>query len=206
MSGEQSNGKRIREVRKALGLTQEALAKFAQCDLKTLRRAENSGSVNASTLHRISLALNVDFRELTQKPLQSSGERANGERANTGTVWSFYEVFNLGDALALTDFFHEDATLELPSTALNPDDEVVLGKARIQRRWECAFAESQSEKLSLNNVRIEAAGDYVFARAICIRIRRLADSQHFRASFAQDFLLTNGKIHQLTIIQNCIPI
>ena len=64
MRGLRVNGERICELRKLLAMTQEQLAIRAACDVKTLRKAEQSGNVDVSTLRKLAAALGVSEEEL----------------------------------------------------------------------------------------------------------------------------------------------
>jgi len=65
----QEIGKKIREIRKKLGLTQEQLAQKAEIPYATLIKIENGHVVNPTinTLQKIALALGVTVDELLVK-------------------------------------------------------------------------------------------------------------------------------------------
>jgi hypothetical protein len=64
MRGVPANGAYIKAKRRSRGLTQEALANAARCDIKTVYRAENDAHLDMSTLTRLALALRVPYRRV----------------------------------------------------------------------------------------------------------------------------------------------
>ena len=53
------DGSRLRQLRRALAYTQEQLATKAECDAKTVRKAERSEPLDLATIERLALALGV---------------------------------------------------------------------------------------------------------------------------------------------------
>jgi DNA-binding XRE family transcriptional regulator len=64
MRGVPANGADIKEMRRSRGLTQEALADAARCDIKTVYRAESGACLDVTTLARLADALRVPFRKV----------------------------------------------------------------------------------------------------------------------------------------------
>jgi transcriptional regulator with XRE-family HTH domain len=62
LRGIQANGAHIYRARRLQGLTQEALASAADCDEKTIRRAEKGCRLDIATLLRIAKALKLPYR------------------------------------------------------------------------------------------------------------------------------------------------
>jgi transcriptional regulator with XRE-family HTH domain len=60
-----SNGKRIVELRRSLGLTQEQLARKAQLEKRTISGAENGKEKYLSTMLQIATALSVGLEDIT---------------------------------------------------------------------------------------------------------------------------------------------
>lgn len=64
-------GKRVRELRKAKGLTQQMLADLADIELSTINRIELGKAASSLTnLFAISVALNVHPKELLDFPVE----------------------------------------------------------------------------------------------------------------------------------------
>lgn len=67
MRGVPADGRFIKKGRRSLGLTQEALAADARCDVKTVYRAENDAFLDIATLVRLAAALDVPYRKVVQR-------------------------------------------------------------------------------------------------------------------------------------------
>jgi transcriptional regulator with XRE-family HTH domain len=66
MRGVQANGAFIKRARRSRGLTQEALADAARCDIKTVYRAESAGRLDMATLTRLAAALQIPYRKVVK--------------------------------------------------------------------------------------------------------------------------------------------
>jgi hypothetical protein len=66
MRGVPANGDYIKDRRRARGLTQEALAAAARCDIKTVYRAETGARLDMATLARLADALDVPYRRVVK--------------------------------------------------------------------------------------------------------------------------------------------
>jgi transcriptional regulator with XRE-family HTH domain len=66
LRGVQADGASIYRARRLQGLTQEALAAAAECDEKTIRRAEQGFHLDLATLSRIALALKMPYRRIIE--------------------------------------------------------------------------------------------------------------------------------------------
>jgi DNA-binding XRE family transcriptional regulator len=64
MRGVPANGAYIKQARRSRGLTQEALADAAGCDIKTVYRAEQAARLDMATLARLADALRVPYRRV----------------------------------------------------------------------------------------------------------------------------------------------
>jgi transcriptional regulator with XRE-family HTH domain len=64
MRGVPANGVYIKETRRERGLTQEALADAARCDIKTVYRAEHGACLDMATLKRLANSLRVPYRRV----------------------------------------------------------------------------------------------------------------------------------------------
>ena len=71
MRGVPANGAYIKEKRRERGLTQEALADAAGCDIKTVYRAENGACLDMATLKRLASALRVPYRQVVKANARS---------------------------------------------------------------------------------------------------------------------------------------
>jgi DNA-binding XRE family transcriptional regulator len=66
MRGVAANGDYIKERRRSRGLTQEALATAAHCDIKTVYRAESGAHLDMATLSRLAHVLRVPYRSVVK--------------------------------------------------------------------------------------------------------------------------------------------
>jgi transcriptional regulator with XRE-family HTH domain len=73
MRGSYADGERLRTARVGRGFTQEQLAALADVDVKTVRKAEHGKRLDAGTLARLALALEVDVRSVIQEAHNLSG-------------------------------------------------------------------------------------------------------------------------------------
>ena len=78
--GIETDGEKIREGRRRLGMTQEQFARQIQCDPKSIRKAERGGRMDLPLLTRIAKALETSVAELDAEASQSdlSAEQAVG--------------------------------------------------------------------------------------------------------------------------------
>lgn len=75
LRGVEAHGAFICQARRLLGLTQEALATAANCDVRTIRRAENNGRLDIATLVRMASALRAPYEKIVKsKPRRHSGQ------------------------------------------------------------------------------------------------------------------------------------
>lgn len=105
MRGVAAKGNRIAELRRSLGLTQEQLARRADCDEKTVRAAEHSRPIDVATLQRLAAALGVTHSEIAvpaEKELLNANKRA---------VWRYIEAFNARSPDAVANSFLEDGCI-----------------------------------------------------------------------------------------------
>ena len=72
---------------------------------------------------------------------------------------AFVEAFNRGDAVAIADFYTEDAKL------LPPNMEMVSGKQAIQAFWESAW-QMGVRSLNLETVEVGFDGDLAYERGV----------------------------------------
>jgi transcriptional regulator with XRE-family HTH domain len=64
LRGIEAHGAFVYHARRALGLTQETLASAADCDVRTISRAENNGRLDIGTLVRIANALRAPYQRV----------------------------------------------------------------------------------------------------------------------------------------------
>ena len=94
-------GEKIVQLRRSSGLTQEMLAADCECDVKTIRNAEHSRSLDVGTLRRIAARLKVAYGDIAAVPAPDR------RKANVATVeerrvcFTLYEVAD-ADQLATT--------------------------------------------------------------------------------------------------------
>jgi ketosteroid isomerase-like protein len=199
MRGVQAAGDRIIELRKARGLTQEALAARAECDVKTIRSSEKCRCLDVHSLRRIARALGAHFRDIVRDATPTSDEHANLD-----TIRRYFDAFNARDARAMTAFYDDDAVLVLSSTALGPSEETFHGKGELLQKWQTALSEVETEPYTPDNLRLDAVRDYVFARGVGIRLRGIATGWEATASYMCEFQLHDGKIVRQMIVYDTL--
>ncbi|MCA9204315.1 MAG: helix-turn-helix transcriptional regulator [Planctomycetales bacterium] len=65
MRGATANAKSAVKARQSLGLTQEELARLADVDVKTVRKAEHGGRLDLDTFTKLAFALQTDLNQLS---------------------------------------------------------------------------------------------------------------------------------------------
>ena len=110
MRGVNVNGERIRELRVTKGLTQELLAAAACCDVKTIRKAEQSGRLDARVVVAIANSLTCSLNELT-----SAGDKDLAIRRKE-IILQWNDFFYRREVEEIMRFHTEDAVWEIPGS------------------------------------------------------------------------------------------
>lgn len=193
MRGIQLNGPVIQQRRKALGLTQQRLAFRADCDTKTVRKAENSKRVDLATALRVASALGVAISELVE-PLSPDLQRANIQTAE-----DWVAAFNARNPDGVAGCFHRDGAINVLADPATPGAGEFRGQEGV-RQWARVFFETFiSQAVTRDMYTIDAIGDYVFLRIDRALVKCLLNGEQTEASAMWEFTIRRGKIIRLTI-------
>jgi transcriptional regulator with XRE-family HTH domain len=135
MRGTNANGPELTAARVARGLTQEQLAADARLDVKTVRKAEQGGRVDLTSLSRLAAVLDVPLDRLV-----SGGAESLADRARREAVHRWHRAWDAHDIDALVALYHADAVLSLPGEPIIPFGGVHRGVDAIRRCHETAWA------------------------------------------------------------------
>lgn len=113
MRGVMAAGDRITRQRRRQGLTQEQLAAQADCDVKTVRRAEHSGVIDMKSLKAIAAALNATHTELVVSA-PSSGSTLGESLEVQSILRRWLRAFGDNDFDRVLPTVHRGAVLYLP--------------------------------------------------------------------------------------------
>jgi transcriptional regulator with XRE-family HTH domain len=193
MRGIQLNGPAIKQHRKSLGLTQQRLAFQAECDTKTIRKAENSKRVDVDTALRIATALGVAIGELVESP---SAER---QQQNTQVAETWVEAFNARDPEAVADCFHKDGAIHVLAEPSIPGAGEFRGREQVRQWAQTTFETFHSEPVTRDMYAVDAVRDYVFLRVENVTVKCLPSGKQTKASAMWEFTIRGGKIVRLKI-------
>ncbi len=189
MRGIQVSGSKIRQLRKARGLTQQELAFQAQCDVKTIRKAENSKRVDLSTAGRLAAVLGVNVRDLAAAPTKSD------VAAGVAIVQAWTAAFNSRDPQAVAKVYDDNGVIIVMASPNIPGGGTFTGKEEIRRWAQESFNAFDVEKMGPDNQRIDTLGDVVFLRtARDLRVTSCATGQIAYAGAANEMRFADGKI------------
>jgi transcriptional regulator with XRE-family HTH domain len=195
MRGANADGDRIRNLRRSLGLTQDELARRAECDVKTIRKAEKDGRVDLATLRRIAAALNVTSADLDHPPADA---RAT-EQANLQVILGWIDAFNRRDVDAILECWHDDGVLQIPGMEGVPAGGTFCGKDEIRAHQELAFQTYRTEHLVLGNIQVNAVDNFVFARGNA-SVVHIPSGRETRCYAVHEFRLEAEKIAEHLVI------
>jgi transcriptional regulator with XRE-family HTH domain len=111
MRGTTANGKLVHAARVSRGLTQEQLASLAGVDAKTIRKAEQGKRLDARTLARLALALEMDLEQLVRGAPTDMGQAA---RRRTAEKW--VRAWDAQDLAGVMACYHADLPDNAPGT------------------------------------------------------------------------------------------
>jgi len=195
MRGLNPQGDAVRSARKALGLTQEALALRAACDVKTIRSAEKGARIDASTLNRIADAL----QRPTASLLSAADVPAAQLEANIRLYWQWQAASNRRGIEGMLACYHPDATVNIAGADDLPGGGEFQGLDAIREQWTAAQEAFETDELTPDQVQVDAMADLVFARALG-RARVRATGVEFTSFGVQEFLIKDDKILRHTIV------
>ncbi len=155
-----ANGPQIRRLRKASGLSQEALAIAVGCDVKTIHHAERGQRVHAETLVKLADTLRVDLS--TIQIASSDTDVLLEIRLRQIRHWR--QAFADQNIDALIEIYHLDAQATYPGLGLLTQGGTAIGKAAIRLEAEGIFKLLQFDPWPETASRIHASSNFVFLR------------------------------------------
>jgi len=189
MRGFPVRGEVIRAARKSLGLTQEQLALKAECDPKTVRKAEKSGHVDQSTVDSLSAALGIPRTDLIDGPALVL------EEANLQVAQSWFAAFNQRKPEVVAELFHEDGSVTVMADENLPGGGRFAGRDGVLRWAAVCFAAMRTEPMTPDMFQFDPVGQFVFARSIReIQVTSLQTQKSVTASAAHEFRIERGRI------------
>ncbi|MGD9637205.1 MAG: nuclear transport factor 2 family protein [Pirellulales bacterium] len=195
MRGVEVHGAELRRRRKELGLTQESLAHSAQCDIKTIRNAEGGRRLDASTVKRIADVVELPLRAIIVE--EEISQRVAERNAQLFHDWQ--AASNRRDVEAMLELYQDDAVVVIPGANDLPGGGEHRGKEAIGRQWHEAFEAFLTEELTPDRYKLDAVGDYVFARGTATAVVR-ATGQSFTGMAIHELQIQDGKILRHTIV------
>lgn len=193
------DGARLRRLRQALGYTQEQLATKAECDAKTVRKAERSEPLDLATIKRLALALGADSSELNF--VEPSDE------AKLQVAWEYVRAFNERDPDSVAAIFHEDGSVNVMSDPGLPGGGLFTGEDGVREWARLSMDVMHMEQVSPEMVQVDVAGEYVLLRSRRdIRIESPRTQRAVTASVASEFRVRDGKVLSLRIFADTLAI
>lgn len=201
MRGVALNGGTLRQFRRAQGLTQESLADFVGCDIKTIRNAEKGRNLDAATVRRIGEAVGLPLETIILQEDDALRTAAD----NVQLVRDWQTSWNNGDVEALIRFYDIDAAVVIPGTGDVLARGAIRGADAIRRHLVASIEAFQTEKLTPDRYRLDAVGDFVFVRGTISAVVR-ATGRRFTVAAFREFEFRDGKIYRHVIIVDTSPI
>lgn len=149
-------GEEVLAARLQQGLTQVDLAKLANLDVKTVRKAEQGKRLDLLPLSRLAGALKADVKRFIVPDDADAGLQA---RQRT-TLMKWIAAFDAFDGDAIMTVFHEDAVMQIAGEPNIPFSGTFRGREEIRRSHEQAWSTRRQEPTDPNEVTIHA-GDSV---------------------------------------------
>ncbi|GEM_PF-3147684 len=160
MRGVIVNGAEIQKVRLSCGLTQEQLAKNADVDVKTVRKAEQGKRLDLGTLTRLARALGTELHRL--RIATPSGTELEIIRRDRVLQW--HRAWESHDMVALLDGYHHDAILSLPGGPSLKISGICIGKDAIRQMSELAWSLCKSDQAHTVNLMLYVCDDTVILK------------------------------------------
>jgi ketosteroid isomerase-like protein len=179
-------------------MTQEALATSASCDVKTIRTAEKNGRLDASTVKRIADAMGLSLAAI----VLDQDDPSPHDNAQIFHRWQ--AAFNDRNVDALVEHYLEDATLAIPGADDLPGGGTFHGADSIRQHFLRSFDTFEVDRLTAEDYRIDAVGDYVFARGTPSATIK-GTGRRFMAAELNELEIRDGKIYRHTVIVDTAP-
>lgn len=187
------NGRRLVELRKSRGLTQEQLAAHADCDVKTIRAAEHSHRVDLQTASSLAATLGVPLGEVV---LPSATTPAD-EEAHLQAVRRQVAAINARDPDAFAATFTVDGVNHVNAHPDLPGAGVQRGRDEIREGARIAFETYVSEPITPEMVEFRVVGDKVYLRVDRPRLRGVVTQIEREVSTLMEFTIRDGLISEL---------
>jgi transcriptional regulator with XRE-family HTH domain len=195
MRGVIPDGSKLRDLRRSAGWTQEQLASLAECDVKTLRAAEQSRRVDLSTLTQLAARLGLSSRELLREP----GSSEVPAEAAIAAVQQFHLAFGSRDPEAVADCFLPDGIVTTMAHPGLPGAGEFRGRTRIHEWASTCFEAYRTDPVTEENSELSVAGDRVFVRLKQPRVQHRASRNEARITLMSEFRIDGGAIASLLI-------
>lgn len=190
MRGVVINGELIRERRRNRGMTQEELAHAADCDVRSVRKAEKG--VERSDLRivvGIARALDLEAPELIGEIQESSSD----PHGNLTVVRQWVDAFFRADIQTLLDMHTDDTVLEIPGTEDLPVKDYYEGIDEQRVFLTGFFSAFRLIWYDADNTLFHVSGDHVFMRNEAL-ITFLPKGKSYRARHVNEFEFRDGKV------------
>lgn len=190
MRGVAINGGAFVAARQRCGLTQEQLARKADLDVKTIRKAEkNQSQFDLRTIIRMAEALGCAVRQISPV-LDESGDLAS---VNQQVVLRWHETFVAANLEAHLMLYTNDTILETPAAEGLPWAGNLRGIESLKQHLQKTFQLFRIVDVRQDELLIHSDADYVFLRTTeTIEYRPL--TRTYTSRFSNEFLLRDGLI------------
>jgi len=204
MRGIETDGARIRNLRKARGWTQEELAAAVPCSVRTVRNAEQSQRIDPATLSQISNALKVRLVEVSATDMVSHDQiernkQIEFDEIRCGVVRQWLEAYCKQDVPRLLSLFTSDIVIEIPGSKDLPGGGVHHGIAEVRTHLEASFAHFQTLPVASDDYDLHSSGDRVFYRSWASAVSRTTGDT-FTAHVTHEFQFVDEKILRIVTV------
>lgn len=202
MRGIRANGAAVRQLRAARGLSQEQLAIAADCDERTVRKAEQGSSrLDFRTIAGIAQALGADVMAIVSRDETGSEQTA----LHLHVVRQWHAAFVRSDVEALLPLHTDDTVLEIPSSEGLPAAGNFHGIDELRQHLTEVFALFQVTAVRDDDFSIHALENLVFLRTTAT-IRFLSTGKFYTSRHFNEFEFRDGKIARRTAIADYGPL
>lgn len=155
MRGVLANGNVLSSWRASRGLTQEQLAAMADCDVKTVRKAEHGQRIDLRTARQIASALGADLSDCVFAESAPPGRAHRLRRC----IEKWHDAWNRDDLGLILAQYHDDAVLYLPGAPEIPVSGTFAGRDQIRQVHEVAWKAMRSLPIAPCDYRIFVIDD-----------------------------------------------
>lgn len=200
MRGALPNGFLIRKLRRLATLTQEQLAHLAECDVKTIRKAEKgSERLDLRVLVGIAHTLQCDVHDLVRS---EPGERAASAKFSyKSIVLKWHDLLHDSDVDGILELHTDDTLLEVHGADGLPEPRSIRGKPQLSEHLTQLFQKFKMESVTEETTYIDVVDNLVFLRTTPT-IRYLPNDRTYRSRHLNEFEFRADKIARRTVIAN----